>query len=277
MKIKAAPQIENTTFSKRVRRMLGLDLGWWNTAMLVSLGMAAFAAVAVLITTRAVILLQDQEAKDNEDAFARYKLEVDERTAQLNKEAEQLKADNLALEKTIAPRRWYGPFSGSVRGGPTVTSLFKMMGLGSELSKYPKTSALIQFVPDFDAQKLAVLISEGLTIVGWSPQLIEAAQSGISPLAIPDGVQLWTRAEHDDAWRAAEALAASLSYEGIEAEKPTAKLHRDDPSQIVLPNGDIRKSPPVGSVVILIGEKPGFLELLEKQGDEYRAAHTDEK
>jgi hypothetical protein len=187
------------------------------------------------------------------------------------------RSEIISLEKMLMPRRWYGPFSGSVRGSPTVTGLFKMMGLVSELSKYPKTSALIQFVPDFDAQKLAILISQGLTIEGWSPQLIEPAKSGISSLDIPDGVQLWTRAEHDDAWRAAEALAASLSYEGIEAQKPTAKLHRDDPSQIALPNGDIRKSPPVGSVVILIGEKPGFLELLEKQDDEYRAAHTDEK
>ena len=88
---------------------------------------------------------------------------------------------------------------------------------------------------------------------------------------------MWTRPHHDAAWHAAEALAASLISEGIEAESPQARLHRDDPNALVLSPGDIRRSPPAGAVVILIGEKPGFLQLLEFRGMEYRAAHPGEK
>jgi hypothetical protein len=51
------PHIENTTISKGESRMWGLDLDWWNTLMLWSLGLAAVAAICVLVTTRVVIVL----------------------------------------------------------------------------------------------------------------------------------------------------------------------------------------------------------------------------
>ena len=41
--------------------MLGLDLHWWETAMLVSLSAAAAAAIAVGLATTAVVMLTRQE------------------------------------------------------------------------------------------------------------------------------------------------------------------------------------------------------------------------
>jgi hypothetical protein len=79
-------QIENTTSSKTVRRMLGLDLDSWNAIMLLSLAVAAFAAVFVVVSTAVVIKLQKKDA-----------LEASERI-------ESLRHANLVLEAQLAPR-----------------------------------------------------------------------------------------------------------------------------------------------------------------------------
>jgi hypothetical protein len=198
----------------------------------------------------------------------------DTEVAALNERAESLRADNLALEKILIPRRFIGPWG---RGSPTATGLFRMGMIWGELAKSPKMEALVQVVPDFDAERLSLDIMRALVIAGWKPRLIDVKESGIVPLFMPEGVQLWTGRDHDAAWVAAEALAAALSYEDIRADAPNAPLHRDDPSVMALPDNDIRKSPPNGTVVVLIGIRPASMELLQKQGDEYRKAHPDEK
>jgi hypothetical protein len=200
-----------------------------------------------------------------------------ERAAELEKQASQLRSDNLILERSMAPRRWYGPLAGSHLGGATATQLFSIAETNSDLLKFSRTPVLIQTVPDFEAEKLAAHITRGLLVAGWQTQTLKTDLSGIPTLAIPDGVQIWTRSTQDSAWKAAAALAESLSLEGIEAEEAGAKLHRDDPSAQLFPEGDIRKSPPENTVVILIGQKPGFFRLLGKLGDAYRANHPGEK
>jgi hypothetical protein len=79
-------QIENTTFSKKVRRMLGLSLETWNNIMVMFLGIGAFAAVMVGVSTFAVIRLQKLEATNAALAFEQYKLGVDSRVADAKKE-----------------------------------------------------------------------------------------------------------------------------------------------------------------------------------------------
>lgn len=83
--------------------MLGLDLAAWNTLMWLALGLAAFAAMAIFLTMRVVITLQDKEAADRADEFARYKVEVGEMTAGL--EAEAAKA-HLETERLKAQFAW---------------------------------------------------------------------------------------------------------------------------------------------------------------------------
>ena len=121
--------IENTIFSKRVRRMLGVSLHTWENVMLLSLGAAALAAVLVIVSTYAVVQLQRREAADAKYDLDAYKLTVEGkvaeaktegikagesagnallRAAELEKQAQELKAANLALEAKIQPRRISG-------------------------------------------------------------------------------------------------------------------------------------------------------------------------
>jgi hypothetical protein len=83
-------QITNTISSNRVRRMLGHDLDWWNSAMLLSLGAVAIAAVAVVLTTYAVLKLQKQAEVETRIEFDRYKLASDLRALELTNEAVRL-------------------------------------------------------------------------------------------------------------------------------------------------------------------------------------------
>ena len=72
--------------------------------MLVSLGAAALAAILVLVTTRAVIVLQNQEAQDKAAEFARYKLETEKKIANANEKAEAERLARVRIEEKIAPR-----------------------------------------------------------------------------------------------------------------------------------------------------------------------------
>lgn len=220
---------------------------------------------------------ETKRAVADSDAAKEGTARANERAAALEKEAEQLRAENLTLERTFAPRRWYGPLVGSHRGGATQAQLAQLMDLNAELRKFPKMTVAIQHVPDFEAEKLAMQIATYLVTAGWIPVFITPEQSGIAPLSMPDGVQIWTRKFHDDAWNAAEALSSSFSAEGIEGDTPNAKLHHDDPKERLFDDKDIRKDPPAGKVIVLIGERPGFSHLMGRIGNAYRSAHPNEK
>src|ERR1700674_686608 len=96
------PQTENAPFSKRVKGMLGFDLDWWNAAMLVALGAAALAAIALLLSNKAVVVLQDREAKDNAAAFVRYQMEAGKKIAEANSAAELARADAAKANERAA-------------------------------------------------------------------------------------------------------------------------------------------------------------------------------
>jgi len=97
-------QIENTTFSKKVRRMLGLSLETWNTVMVASLGIGAAAAVIVGVSTFVIIKLQKLEAADASAAFEQYKLGVASQTAELEKEAAVARLETEKLKEVVAWR-----------------------------------------------------------------------------------------------------------------------------------------------------------------------------
>lgn len=122
-------QSENTTTSVSERVMFGHNLVWWNEAMLISLGIAALCALAVAFTTTVVVKLQGQAETEARNALEAYKITVTGqvadakkegiaagkaagdallRAATLEKEAQELKAANLALEAKIQPRRLTG-------------------------------------------------------------------------------------------------------------------------------------------------------------------------
>src|SRR5262245_36004360 len=86
-------QIANITFSSRVRRMWGLDLHGWETTMLISLGFAAIAAVAVVVATAIVVHLQHMEAEDSKRELDAYKLEAAAAVAEANAAGETAKVE----------------------------------------------------------------------------------------------------------------------------------------------------------------------------------------
>jgi hypothetical protein len=125
----ASPPITTTTISVPEKLMLGHNADWWGMAMLWSLGFAALCAFAVVFTTAAVVKLQRQGEADAKRALETYKatvagqiaeankkgVEAGEaagdallRAAALEKEAQELKAENLALRMKIQPRRLTG-------------------------------------------------------------------------------------------------------------------------------------------------------------------------
>src|SRR5467141_2003438 len=95
------PQIANATLSTKVRRMFGLDLDGWNTAMVVFLALAAASATAVGVSQYIIIKLQKAAEIESKQDFDRYKLEAGKQIAEAEargKEAE------LALIKFRKPR-----------------------------------------------------------------------------------------------------------------------------------------------------------------------------
>jgi hypothetical protein len=53
--------------------VLGHDSDWWNGWVVASLALAAFAAIAVVVTTQIVIRLQGDEAREARESLERYK------------------------------------------------------------------------------------------------------------------------------------------------------------------------------------------------------------
>jgi hypothetical protein len=122
---------EKIELSKTVSRVsiFGLELTSWEHLMLLSLGIAGLVAVAVFVTTASVVILQRRDNAQTKREYEEYKLTVDAKVAEakregiaagksagdalvraaaLEKEAQELKAANLALEARIQPRRLTG-------------------------------------------------------------------------------------------------------------------------------------------------------------------------
>ena len=105
------PQMASATFSKKVKRMLGLDLDGWNTAMVVFLALAASAAIAVGVSQFVIIKLQKSSEVEAKQEFERYKVETGEKIAEANTRAAEAnehaaKADlaRVELESKLVPR-----------------------------------------------------------------------------------------------------------------------------------------------------------------------------
>jgi hypothetical protein len=103
--------IEKTAFSRKVRRVFGLDLHSWEQLMLSALGIAGLVAIAVFVTTASVVILQREENARTKDEFERYKLEAGEKiatanadAADANRKAEEERTERLKLEAQIQPR-----------------------------------------------------------------------------------------------------------------------------------------------------------------------------
>jgi len=86
--------IDNTAVSKMERRMFGFDLDSWNSVMVASLGFAAVAALAVVVSTAIVIKLQKAEERATKQEFELYKVAAGEKISTANAIGEAAKADS---------------------------------------------------------------------------------------------------------------------------------------------------------------------------------------
>jgi hypothetical protein len=145
MAMAETPNIEKTVFSRKVKRVLGLDLHSWEQLMLFSLGIAGLIAVAVFVTTASVVILQRHETVEAKRELEEYKLSAESKVADAKKEgieagkmagnalvrSEELRAANLALEAQIAPRRLTTPQQQKI-----ADSLVKYAGRSVEIGSY---------------------------------------------------------------------------------------------------------------------------------------------
>lgn len=96
-----APLKATATFSKKVRRMLGLDLHGWETVMVGSLIAAGVAALLVAFSTWLVVRLQREALADAEVRIN----EAKEGAAKANEKAAAIAATNLQLETNLEKER----------------------------------------------------------------------------------------------------------------------------------------------------------------------------
>jgi hypothetical protein len=99
-----AAHTENTTASKKVRRMFGLDLDAWNTLMVSCLGIAAAAAVVVGLSTAIIIKLQKQAELESNERIASLVTQGDELRKETAEANARTKESELALAELSSPR-----------------------------------------------------------------------------------------------------------------------------------------------------------------------------
>lgn len=169
----ATTQTDNTAFSRKVRRMLGLDLHGWEQLMLLSLLGAGALAIAVFVTTASVVVLQRHETTEANKELEKYKLSVDGRVADAKKEG--IEAGKVAgnalvraaeLERDAAVARLQTEQIKQVVAWRVIPPE-KVIKLRESLAAKPGRVNLRFTNGDAEALFLAIQISRILTDAGW--------------------------------------------------------------------------------------------------------------
>jgi hypothetical protein len=202
-----AIKTENTAPSKNVRRMLlGLELHSWEQLMLAALGTAGVIAIAVFITTAAVVVLQRHE-------LARSKEEI----AGLQLRTERLRKKNADLELAVSPR--------VLEQGLTAKALSRFNGL----------EFLVLSPSDFEPRRTAGQIRWMLYEAKWTRP---SEPIFVLPPAFHEGVTVHVMgfiASAAVAREAAEALVSILNENGIEARTGAPRSFRDEQGKTLPP------------------------------------------
>lgn len=200
---------ETTIVSKGERRMWGLSLHGWENLMALSLAAAALAAAVVGFATWKVIQL----TRESNNELAKQIAGLNVQATKLAKEAEELRAKNLKLEKTIAPRE--------VEQSNSVANLKRFAGFRFE----------IKSVTDPEARRLAGQIEYMLLAAGWTK--VSWSDLPPAPADFTDGVTIeWWRtgdtpeAMSDGSWHAIAELIAQLMASDIRAGPGQRHPHR---------------------------------------------------
>jgi hypothetical protein len=254
--------MENIDSEEIVRRMWGFGLDAWNNALVTFL---VLAAMATFVTIR----LAKQEASDAKKQLNAYKLTVAGqiataetkgleagtmagnalvRAAELEKEAAELRRQNLEMERAFSPRVL--SFSGT-----DITELQKFGGVRWIIRSVDRDEP-----HDFGGQLLFLLNSTP----GWVQ--IQDAPTPEFAGAIPGKVTVW---HHPAVEAAADALLEILSRSSIEA------------SRIRMPQNVVDAIGPNSLLIAVAAKQPlqvqrfmkATMEQMEKERAEWMAQH----
>jgi hypothetical protein len=180
-----------------------------------------------------------------------------ERIAELNRETERLRGDNLALQTVLLPR--HAGLIGFNRAPPAQEWF-------AALQAFAGVQVYIQVVKDSEAQNLANEIAIILSRFGLNPSFIDETRSHLDQSRIMDGVSIsypvgkaWTSAEPNPPWavwsNAAESIANALTRAGLGVgDKPVSRYgfaNEPDPMRMQ-PTFD----PPLSGVFLQVGARP---------------------
>jgi hypothetical protein len=198
----------NTAPSRKVRRMLGLDLHSWEQLMLLSLGLAGLIALAVFITTASVVILTRHESAETKREYATYKLTVDGkvadaksegikagrdagnallRAAELEKQAEQLRKDTAeanarAAEAKLELERFKQP---------RTLTIEQQDRISSKLRPFAGQEFILSVAPHPESFDFLLILESIVTKAGWvrgKPVTPVNAYSGKADLNFEYGV-----------------------------------------------------------------------------------------
>ncbi|MGA2795870.1 MAG: hypothetical protein ABSE69_20655 [Roseiarcus sp.] len=180
--------------------------------------------------------------------------------AEANRRTEELRADNLALQKIMQPRRLGSIVSFSTPGEPASIPLADVQF--SAIKPFAGTPVLIQVVPDFEAQTLANDIALIANVFGWRPQFMDKSVSHLPYALISDGVMV-TYPPDSKFRKAAEALADGFTKAGLKGPAGWGLSAIYAQGYPVDRDGKPVKNPlypsfddPVDAVIVLVGMKP---------------------
>jgi hypothetical protein len=206
--------------------MLGLDLDSWNGVLVVSLFLAALAAVVVGVATFAVIRLQRAEEIATKEEFERYKIEAGERisdtyarAAEANQKAEQEKLARVKIEERLADRQ--------LSDSQVAAIAEKIKPFGAQ------EFAMVAYWNLREPMALAERVFKVFQLTDW--KYIPPPATGIMLIDGIEGVQIWLHPDADPrTWEAAIALEDALKTEGITAELKTQNPANPKDNRITL-------------------------------------------
>lgn len=141
---------------------------------------------------------------------------AEDRAAQTSLVAEQLRSENLTLQRVMMARH-VGLFG--IDQEPPAKQWF------ADCAKLPGIKILIQVIPgDPEAQNLANEIAIVLASCGWRPEMIDERRSGIS-LNLYEGLSVYSPASHK-AWDAQDPLQLTFAVLGAAARALAQALTR---------------------------------------------------
>jgi hypothetical protein len=157
-------KIEKPDISRRAKGVFGLDLHSWEQLMLLSLGAAGLIAIAVFLTTAAVVILQRSENAQTKREFDEYKLEAGKSISEANARQKEAELKLAEVRKKL--------------GRPRELDLERFK---EALVGVAPRRVIISYAPnDPDSMWLSLRINGALHNAGWEASTL---------IEMPDGIR----------------------------------------------------------------------------------------